>query len=155
MLGGSAAFWSGDSSIFDYNVWEGTMSVSERLWSGAHGLTRPPPLPPPSPPPPPTETAVDTADGGRRAPMADHAHRTALGGSPSMPDWLKHVQPRLAVHACHMKMRGYSVSPYLPSTYTMGGNTHWCLGGSNRGGNLNMTYVPECAPCPADWGWDK
>jgi hypothetical protein len=31
---------------------------------------------------------------------------------------------RLAVHACRMKMAGFAVSPYMPSTYTMAGAGH-------------------------------
>ena len=53
---------------------------------------------------------------------------------------------------------GTRLHRYRPSTYTMSGLTAWCVGGNNRGGLAprNVTsYVAECAPCPADWGWDQ
>ena len=80
--------------------------------------------------------------------------RSGLGGLPPLPGWLKEVSPRLAVHACHMKMRGFAISLYAPSTHTMAGLTAWCDGGPHRGGVVNASYLPECYPCPADWDWD-
>lgn len=93
-------FISMSPGIFDYTVWEGTMAVAERLWSGQHGLTRPP-------------TATPEADAAGAEAVAALAPRTRrkLGGLPPLPDWLKRVTPRLAVHTCHMKMLGYTVSP--------------------------------------------
>jgi hypothetical protein len=57
--------------------------------------------------------------------------------------------PRLAVHACRMKSRGYSVAQYSPSTYALSGLTHWCSGGA--GGKAQNGNV--CAACPAEWDW--
>jgi hypothetical protein len=57
--------------------------------------------------------------------------------------------PRLAVHACRMKSRGFVVAQYTPSTFALSGMTHWCTGGAGgaaTNGNL-------CAPCPAEWSW--
>ena len=78
------------------------MAVAERLWSGQHGLTRPP-----------TIAAPEAAAAGASGAEDGLAPRTRgkLGGLPPLPDWLKEVTPRLAVHTCHMKMRGYTVSP--------------------------------------------
>jgi hexosaminidase len=38
--GGSAAAWSGDHTTFDDFVWQGTMAVAERLWSGGGAQVR-------------------------------------------------------------------------------------------------------------------
>ena len=79
------------------------MAVAERLWSGQHGLTRPPTTPVPKD----ESAAAGASEAGNLAPRT----RRKLGGLPPLPGWLKDVAPRLAVHTCHMKMRGYTVSP--------------------------------------------
>jgi hypothetical protein len=97
VLGGSAAAWSGDTSIFDYEVWEGAMSVAERLWSGTNGLTHPPPQP----------TPQDAAATGSMVTVDDPVQLQGrpstfrpglLRGTPPMPEWLKQVVPRLSVY---------------------------------------------------------
>ena len=55
-------------------------------------------------------------------------------GSHGVGAALDEVTPRLAVHACQMKMRGFAISPYSPSTFTMSGasfthKTMWDAGG--------------------------
>merc|ERR1712110_1226407 len=50
-------------------------------------------------------------------------------GSGHSPINVTSALPRLAVHSCRMKMRGYAVSPYAPSTEAMAGYTGWCTGG--------------------------
>ena len=62
---------------------------------------------------------------------------------------LTNALPRLAVHVCRMKSRGFTVAEYAPSTYALSGMNHWCTGGAGgaaTNGNL-------CAACPAEWDW--
>ena len=54
-----------------------------------------------------------------------------------------------------MKMRGFAISLYTPSTNTMSGIEHWCAGGDGRGGDVANFRGDACLPCPADWDWDE
>ena len=100
---------SGDTSTFDYLVWEGTMAVAETLW---------------------------------------RKKRQVWGSN------ITFVLPRLAVHACRMKMHGFAVSPYSPSTASMSGIEHWCSGDVNDLTNDDDFNGLACGACPAEWSFD-
>ena len=38
---------------------------------------------------------------------------------------LTNALPRLAVHVCRMKSRGFTVAEYAPSTFALSGMNHW------------------------------
>jgi hypothetical protein len=63
--------------------------------------------------------------------------------------------PRLAIQSCRMRMRGFSVSSYQPSTTTMAGVEHWCTGGTSYVGKQpvhgDAYNGNECFVCPAAW----
>jgi hypothetical protein len=147
ILGGSAAAWAGDSSVVDYTTWEGTMAVAERLWAGSHGLPPPPPPPPLSP----TTPLPFAQDATRPSDPVSGAYT-----APFPPNLIE-VAPRFAVQSCRMKMRGFTVSAYKPSTHSLGGELHWCVGGpGGRGGSEHSSSsTAECFPCPAVWEWDQ
>ena len=76
-------------------------------------------------------------------------------GSPRLGDNITTALPRLAVQSCRMRMRGFTVSPYQPSTKSLAGEMHWCTGGRSfgSGGAGSTPYNGnECVPCPAGWG---
>jgi len=57
--------------------------------------------------------------------------------------------PRLAVHACRMKQRGFELAAYKPSTDAMAGYSAWCTGGAGA----KDTNGNTCQACPAEWDW--
>ena len=154
ILGGSAAAWTSDSTIFDYTTWEGAMGVAERLWAGTNGLP-----PQPSAPPTPSLSASPASAPAAPAPAVSMPSAPpappAPPPSPPLPPNLLGVEGRLAVHACHMKMRGFTISPYSPNTGSMSGRGHWCAGGHGRGGVEKSFRDGECFPCPATWEWGQ
>jgi hypothetical protein len=83
------------------------------------------------------------------------AERLWVGSPKADPDNVTNALPRLAVQSCRMRMRGFAVSPYKPSTWSLGGEMHWCTGGRSflpgsraRSAAYNGN---ECFPCPAGW----
>ena len=72
-------------------------------------------------------------------------------GSPSKDVYnLTTALPRLAVHVCRMKSRGFTVAQYKPSTDSMSGYSLWCTGGVEGEVSQNGNV---CGACPAEWDW--
>ena len=77
------------------------------------------------------------------------AERLWTGGGKDKTNATK-AEPRLAVHACRMKLAGFAVSPYSPSTYSMSGAEHWCTGDVNVADDDDYNGI-ACGACPAEW----